>query len=174
MIVPVTSEKYRNLFRDAELFLELNEGDIGDLNTYYGYMKKFYDKAASNPNGEGYKFVMMPLDEETFNIDLNSRAISVPSTFFKVNGKVGGVQADQMAELVVFETDRYFDYMDLANTHIYVQWQLPNAEQSTGATLISMKDLSKPGKIRFAWPLYDVITQYSGNVKFSVRFYLLE
>lgn len=174
MIVPVTSEKYRNLFRDAELFLNLEEGDIGDLNTYYGYMQKFYKKAASNRDGEGYKFVMMPLDEETFNIDLNSRAISVPSTFFKVNGKVGGVQSDQMAELIIFETDRYFDYMDLANTHIYVQWQLPNAEQSTGATLISMKDLSKAGKIRFAWPLYNVITQYSGNVKFSVRFYLLE
>lgn len=173
MIVPVTSDKYRNLFIDAELFLNLDKGTINDLNAYYGYMKKFYDKALKDP--KGYKFIMMPLDEEVFKIDLNSRSINVPASFTRAtNGKVSGVQADQMAELIIFEADRYFDYMDLANTDIYVQWQLPNETHTTGATFISMRDLSEPGKIRFAWPLYDVITKYNGNVKFSVRFYLME
>lgn len=169
MIVPVNSEKYRNLFADAERFLELSEGTINDLNAYYGYMKDFYNKAAEER--KGYRYIMMPMDEEVFGIDLNTRTISIPTTF----SKIGGVQADQMAELVIFETDRYFDYMDLANTFIYVQWQLPNANHTTGATYIDMKDLeSNPGKIRFAWPLHDVITQYDGIVKFSVRFYLIE
>lgn len=168
MIVPVTSEKYRNLFADAELFLGLAEGTIDSLNAYYGYMKDFYNKAAQD--SKGYKFVMMPIDEEVFDINLNTRAISIPAAFVKTSG----IQADQMAELIVFEADRYFDYMDLANTLIYVQWQLPNNNHTTGATAITMKDLeSKPGKIRFAWPLHDTITQYQGVVKFSVRFYLM-
>ena len=170
MIVPVNSDNYRNLFADAERFLELSEGTINDLNAYYGYMKDFYNKAAQDPNRKGYKFVMMPIDEDVFGINLNTRTISVPAAF----SRIGGVQADQMAELVIFETDRYFDYMDLANTLIYVQWQLPNANQTTGATFIDMIDLeSKPGKIRFAWPLHNVITKYDGIVKFSVRFYLM-
>lgn len=168
MIVPVNSEKYRNLFADAERFLKLSEGTINDLNAYYGYMKDFYNEATKDR--KGYRFVMMPMDEDVFNINLNTRTISIPTAF----SRIGGVQADQMAELVIFETDRYFDYMDLANTLIYVQWQLPNASQTTGATYIDMKDLeSKPGKIRFAWPLHDVITKYDGVVKFSVRFYLM-
>jgi hypothetical protein len=117
---------------------------------------------------------MMPLDtagEETFNIDLNSRSITVPKTF----AVVGGVQADQMAELVVFNVDRYFDYMDLANTIIYVQWQLPDAAATTGATEITIRDYeSTPGKIRFAWPLHNTVTAHSGIVKFSVRFFVFD
>jgi hypothetical protein len=167
MIVPVNSDSYHNLFLDAEKFLGLDEGTINDLNAYYGYMREFYVRAAERP--EGYRFIMMPLDEEPFRIELNSRDITVPATFTKI----GGVQADQMAELVIFETARYFDYMDLANTTIFVQWQLPNGD--TGATHIDIKDLeSVPGKIRFAWPLHNVITQHSGTVKFSVRFYLID
>lgn len=172
MIVPVTSDKYHNLFTDAELFLKLDKGTISDLNAYYGYMKEFYDAAKEDP--KGYKFIMMPLNEEVFEISLDTRSINVPASFKKIaGGKVGGVQADQMAELIIFECDRYFDYMDLANTEIYVQWQLPNLDKTVGATYITMKDLTTPGKIRFAWPLYDVITKHSGNVKFSVRFYLM-
>lgn len=171
MIVPVDSERYSNLFADAELFLGLEEGTIGNLNAYYGYMKDFYNRAVSDPqHNYGYKFIMMPLDEEVFNINLNTRSISIPATF----AKTGGVQADQMAELIIFETDRYFDYMDLANTQIYVQWQLPDNNHTAGATAITIKDLnSKPGKIRFAWPLHDTITKYQGVIKFSVRFYLI-
>jgi hypothetical protein len=62
---------------------------------------------------------MMPLSgagEEVFKVDLNLRTITVPPTFLKI----GAVQSDQMAELIVFSADRYFDYMDLANTLIYV------------------------------------------------------
>ena len=172
MIVPVTSDKYHNLFTDAELFLKLDKGTISDLNAYYGYMQNFYQAAKSNP--AGYKFIMMPLDEEIFEISLDARSINVPQSFKRITGgKVGGVQADQMAELIIFECDRYFDYMDLANTEIYVQWQLPNTEKTIGATYITMRDLTSPGKIRFAWPLYDAITKHPGNVKFSVRFYLM-
>lgn len=172
MIVPVSSEKYKNLFSEAAIFLfgEDSGKTIDSLNEYYGYMRTFYEKAKQDR--KAYKYIMMPLDqvgEEAFKIDLNTRTINVPAAF----SKVGSVQADQMAELIVFNVDRYFDYMDLANTLIYVQWQLPDANHTTGATAITIKDLeSDPGKMRFAWPLHGKITEHSGIVKFSVRFFL--
>jgi hypothetical protein len=58
--------------------------------------------------------------------------------------------------MIVFSVDRYFDYMDLANTSIYVQWRLPDGTEN--ATRIFMIDLSTPDKIRFAWPISDIIT----------------
>lgn len=179
MIVPVSSEKYKNLFAEAAAFLNLfkEEGEddivINSINEYYSHMNSFYRHASRGPEySKGYKYIMMPLDdvgENAFDINLNTRAITVPVDF----AKVGGVQSDQMAELVIFSVDRYFDYMDLANARIYVQWQLPDKDHTTGATEIQIKDLeSKPGKMRFAWPLYDTITENSGVVKFSVRFFI--
>ena len=175
MIVPVSSEKYDNLFKEATDFLRKNGtniDDINSLNAYYGHMQKFYQAASKDP--KGYKYIMMPLDsagEETFDIDLNSRSITVPKTF----AVVGGVQADQMAELIVFNVDRYFDYMDLANTIIYVQWQLPDEKATTGATEITIRDYeTTPGKIRFAWPLHETVTAHSGIVRFSVRFFIFD
>ena len=186
MIVPVSSEKYDNLFKEATQFLKeakdkngnklfSNVDTIDSLNAYYGRMRDFYQAAgAHSDNRKGYKYIMMPLDkvgEDAFEINLNSRTITVPAAF----SKIGGVQADQMAELIVFSVDRYFDYMDLANTLIYVQWQLPDNDHTTGATEITIKDLeSAPGKIRFAWPLYNTITKHSGTVKFSVRFFVFD
>lgn len=175
MIVPVTSERYDLLFSEATQLLRQAgklsaTQSIDNLNEYYAHMKDFYQL----PSKAGFRYIMMPLDEDgeaPFMIDLNSRAISVPSAFVKV----GAVQADQMAELIIFEVDRFFDYMDLAETHIYVQWQLPDAEHTKGATRINIIDwTTKPGKIRFAWPLNDAITAQNGTVKFSVRFFLLD
>lgn len=186
MIVPVSSEKYDILFAEATEFLKTAKDKNGNLlftdvptidslNAYYGHMKDFFlASGAHEDNRRGYKYIMMPLDmvgEEAFEINLNSRAITVPTAF----SKIGGVQADQMAELVIFSADRYFDYMDLANTLIFVQWQLPDAAHTTGATEITIKDLeSTPGKIRFAWPLYNTITKHSGVVKFSIRFFIFD
>ena len=170
MIVPVTSEKYNNLFAEATEFLrsigKLSEDEaITSLNSYYGHMKTFYDNQA-------YKFIMMPLEsvgEEVFKINLNERKIEVPKLF----ATVGGVQADQMAELITFSADRFFDYMDLANTLIFVQWQLPDEGKTTGATQILIKDIGADGKLRFAWPLHKGLTKYSGDLRFSVRFFCL-
>jgi hypothetical protein len=59
---------------------------------------------------------MVPLDEDPFIIDLNTRSITVPTSF----SKCASVQTDMLAETIIFVVDRYFDYMDLANTEIYV------------------------------------------------------
>ena len=181
MIVKVNAEnqsKYINIFKEAFNFLkntneypELNSSTADrfmNLNEYYHYMAEFFNRQA-------YKYVLLPRDEAPFEIDLNARTVKVPANF----SKCASVQKDQIAELVIFSADRFFDYMDLANTLIYVQWITPedkknNIPEKAGATRIKMVDLeTEPGKIRFAWPLTDEVTAVAGNVKFSVRFFRL-
>lgn len=170
MIVTVkesNSNKYLGLFTEAYEYL-VDEGKItpvngktrlSDLSEYYGHMADFLE-------AQEWKFLMLPLDEEPFYIDLNSRTVNIPASF----SKCASVQKDQLAETIIFVADRYFDYMDLANTQIYVQWT--NPEGFNGATRVEMMDLeTEPGKLRFAWPLNDEVTKVPGNVKFSVRFF---
>lgn len=183
MIVPLNSDKYKSLFARANEFLDLTDTDpIQTLNHYYAHMKDFW-LAKIEENGEliddkrKYQFIMMPLSEEgedNFEINLNTREIKVPDAF----KKIGAVESDQMAEMFVFNCDRFYDHMDLSSTNIYVQWELPVKDEDGNAikkaTPITIIDLeSVPGKIRFAWPLHNEITQAPGVVKFSVRFFNL-
>lgn len=169
-------DKYVEIFAEAYEFLEkhgLVDGSKDTFNSlaeYYGHMADFFDK-------QNYRYVMLPLDEDPFTIDLNTRTINVPASF----SKCASVQSDQLAETIVFVADRYFDYMDLANTNIYVQWTVPADAKAgrpnaiEGATRVEMVDLETyPGQIRFAWPLNDAITQYAGNIKFAVRFFRID
>ena len=182
MIVTINnnnSDKYLQLFTESYRYLkELDKGYVdidrdrfASLAEYYSHMADFFDN-------QKYKYVMLPLDEEPFNIDLNTRTINVPASF----NKCASVQSDQLAETIIFTVDRYFDYMDLANTEIYVQWTIPEnkkdgIEEYNGATRVEMVDLDtlkNESKIRFAWPLNDTITAHSGVVKFSVRFFRVD
>lgn len=175
---PDNSDKYLSLFTEAYEYLQSLDGGYVDdkesgrfesLAEYYSHMADFF-------NNQKYKFIMLPIDEETLDINLDTRTINVPDSFTKC----ASVQSDHLAEMIVFTTDRYYDYMDLANTQIFVQWTIPEnkllgIEEVNGATRIEMIDLeTEPEKLRFAWPLNDKITQYSGNVKFAVRFFTLD
>ena len=177
MIVSINkdnSDSYVNLFTDAYRFLkefderegtnyldDLNKDSFSSLAEYYGHMADLFD-------ARGYQYIMVPLDEEPFTIDLNTRSIAVPKSFTAC----ASVQTDLLAETIIFVTDRYFDYMDLASTDIYVQWITPDGTQ--GATKVEMIDLdSESDKIKFAWPLHNIITKNPGDVNFSVRFFRL-
>lgn len=115
------------------------------------------DLLALDPN-----YMMLPIDEAPFVINANTRDIAAP--------KIVTLQNDQLAEMVIFTIDRYYDYMDLYNAHAYVQWTLPSGKE--GATAIEFRDLETiPGKIRFGWPLDSEVTAEVGTVKYSVRFW---
>lgn len=112
------------------------------------------------------KFLMLPLDEEYFKINANSRTITVPPTFAKYGVSLNG---DQRAETLLFEIDRYFDFMDLVRTNIYIQWTSPN--DVNGESEITLVDYDDK-KIRFGWPLSQNIIDVSGTLKFSVRCFI--
>lgn len=170
MIVQINennSDKYRKLFTEAYEFLEsLNNGSVTSGRGQFSSLAEYYGHIADLFDQQKYEYIMVPLDEDPFEINLNTRTITVPRGF----SKCASVQTDMLAETIIFISDRYFDYMDLANTEIYVQWTAPDGFK--GATRVEMKDLeSEPGKIKFAWPLNDAITKVPGVVKFAVRFF---
>lgn len=117
------------------------------------------------------KYTVLPLDEPYFEINTNTRAITIPADF-KKNGVA--VQGDDLAEVLYFKVDRYFDYMDLNNCEIFIQWETPKASDGTiikSASPAYIRDIeSEPGKLIFGWILDNSITGASGNLKFSVRF----
>ena len=115
---------------------------------------------------------MLPIDEAPFEIDANTRTIKVPSDF----AKCSGVQSDNYSEIVTFTIDRYFDYKDLDEAEIAVQW-INEAAGKEGVSFIQLKDLKTYGdenKIRFGWPLTADMTAAAGNLRFAVRFFTSE
>ena len=118
------------------------------------------------------QYVVLPLDEEVFNIDANSRAITVPAGF-KKNGI--GVLGDHTAETIHFVIDRYFDSIDLAADNIKIAIQYEGAKDVKGLDLAVFKDTETlQNKIIFGWVIDDKITAIPGTIKFSVHFFNAE
>ena len=118
-------------------------------------------------------FKILPLDEPTFDIDVNTRDIKVPEVFRK-NGV--GVQGDQLAEIIYFTVDRYFEHTDLYRDDIQViiQWEsaAKGKQVEVGYSPAVFKDVTiVKNKMVFGWLLNNTITSNPGTVKFSVRFF---
>lgn len=112
------------------------------------------------------KFLRLPVDEELFDIDLNTRQITVPPTF-KKSGL--GVQGDDLAEVVYFRTDRFFDATDLNETFILIQWEAPSGAKMASPAYFQEID-SETDKLIFGWAVTKEMTAAPGTLKFSVSF----
>jgi len=113
-------------------------------------------------------FLRLPLDEPYFEINANTRAITVPSALSQI-----GVVGDKYAEIVFFKIDRYFDAIDLDTRHIYIEWEAPGANGETikGISRDFLRDTqSEKDKIIFGWLIDDRLTQAVGTIRFAVRF----
>jgi hypothetical protein len=111
-VITNSLEKYTSLFTDASEVLNSNNTptQIQSFQEYYDVLKIL---AKQNPI-----FLRVPIDEELFEINLNTRKISVPQVF-EENGV--GVKGDDLAEAIYFKADRYFDAQDLADTDIFIE-----------------------------------------------------
>lgn len=170
MITRITGNNaalYQKLFTKAEQAIDKDSlwhdddtaHTIQSLEQYFHYIVELskIDK----------KYTVLPIDEEIFDIDANTRVITVPKSF-KTNGIA--VKGDHVAEVLYFRIDRYFDSTDLNNMEIFIQWEAPNGD--TGLSREYVRDIeSNEGKLIFGWPISNNITEVAGPVKFSVRFY---
>lgn len=140
---------------------------ITTLEEYYNWLPEIKRDNEGNPT----IFTKLPLDEPYLEINANTRAITIPAEF-KKNGIA--VQGDDLAEVVYFKIDRYFDAMDFNNTEIFIEWETPKGKNGSVVKSVSdiyLKDIeSEPGKLIFGWAISDAITKDSGTLKFSVRF----
>lgn len=116
MIITITEKNahlYNALFAKAyqELksrnLLKIEENDEGRFLSLDDYFAHMADLLTINNT-----YMMLPLDESPFTINANTRSITAP--------KIVALQNDQIAEVLTFTIDRYFDYMDLNNATIYV------------------------------------------------------
>ena len=152
---------------------------ISDIDDYFMELEniKQYVVGAngdiSNPENDPYFLILPQDDEPLFDINANTRKIDVPTDFVR-NGIA--VQGDELAEIVYFSIDRYFDTTDLYEKDILIQWEAPlkpgQMEPKKGLSVTVNKSLAlMPGKVVFGWPITNDITETAGNVKFAVRFY---
>ena len=142
-----------------EYFIQSVSGEINSLEEYFLYIA---DLKKINPI-----YTILPIDENLFEIDANTREITIPDEF-KKNGV--SVQSDEISEVLYFRIDRFFDMEDLTNEDIFIEWRAPNGIE--GVSMPWAIDVeSQPGYIIFGWPLSSEITAVPGNVTFSVRFY---
>lgn len=146
----------------TELFDEIREKSNGaiDINNVEGFFGNIIEISALDK-----KYLRLPLDEPMFEIDANTRKIEVPNEF-KSNGL--SVQGDHLAETVYFVIDRYFDYMDLSNTDVTINWKMGAETGKTDKFTMSADVI--PGSIVFGWPVNNVVTQKSGALTFAVEF----
>ena len=106
---------------------------ITSLEEYYNWLPEL----KADEEGKPTVFTKLPLDEPYFEIKANTRAITIPDEF-KKNGVA--VQGDDLAEVVYFMIDRYFDAVDLNNTEIYIEWETPKSKATGTVT----KSVSEP------------------------------
>ena len=158
-------EAYRKLF-DAAM-ADLNNGaTINSLETYFSHIQTLKNLTKNQDETYGRKYTILPIQEEYFEINANSRTITVPELFRK-NGL--SVQGDQVAETIYFKINRYFDAMDLNNTKIYIQWENANGEKGFAKEWV--RDIETyDDYMVFGWALGGNITNAPGILKFSVRF----
>lgn len=182
MITKDNKTLYANLFKKANDLLGLTDDNkkiksIDDYFCHLGDITKLVVNIdeAGNMNITDPLFFILPVDEPTFNINANTRTITVPDVF--KNGV--SVKGDEIAETIYFTIDRYFDTTDFYDPKIkaVVQWQNANGDKNISMTTAKavIEDQSEGTvKVIFGWPLSREITERDGNVTFSVRFYNTE
>lgn len=178
MITKDNKSLYTTLFKKANDLLGVT-GTSEEIKTIDDYFCRLGDIASLVVAADGTVsdplYFILPIDEPTFNIEANSRSIKVPDEFSK-NGRGVSVKGDEIAETIYFTIDRYFDTTDFydKNLKAIVQWQNANGDKNISATTAKavIEDQSEGTvKVIFGWPLSREITEYPGNVTFSVRFY---
>ena len=162
---------------EAEYAIAIESGEeITTLEEYFCYIadlrridKKFTILPIPGATDKGGK---KDGDEEFFFIDANTRTITVPEVFQK-NGI--SVQGDEIAEMVYFKIDRYFDMNDLGEKKVYIEWTLPADKDGVRKSGASIPDVINtevaPGYVIIGWPIRSELTQIPGKIDFAVRFY---
>ena len=128
--------------------------------------------------------IVIPSSAKLYTIDLETRTINGPDVL--------SVQTEHYAETVYFVVDRYYDRMDLAQTNCVVQYTtktgnyvyaVPFCDTTTLSGDINKKILDKLGidmvvpytpKIIIPWSISNSATDQAGNIKYIVRFYLID
>ena len=168
-ITPEFQAAYDELFLELQNIVGDNAGipTINSLATYFNALKYLQGKNQT----PSWKFYRLPLEEPTFDVDMDKRTISVP-TIFQNAGL--GVKGDTNAEIVFFKVPRWYDAMDLGQQECWIQWTNPNNKKNkTGNSPVVLKDWVDDDLL-LGWVITSDMTEQSGNLEFALRFFSLD
>ena len=113
------------------------------------------------------------MDEPVFEIDANTRIITVPSQFKNI-----GVAGDNTAEIIFFSIDRFFDAIDFGapNIKAVIEWHRTTGNnQDSYVDEAYIKELTlENNKVLIGWVIDDRITEEPGAIEFAIRLYIQE
>lgn len=177
---PTAADYFGEIITDEETGEKYYSNGISSLNTYFSWINDLLNISElpmTDEDGQiipgayvdfdGMKFSMLPVDEEVFTIDANTRSITVPADFAK-NGI--SVQGDEISEVVYFKINRFFDATDLFNQDVMIEWIAPSGLKGYSVPTVKVLD-ETTNFVIFGWALASSITEKAGDVTFSVRFY---
>jgi hypothetical protein len=102
---------------ETETPFDFDTFGIGSLNEYFAMLQDLVNIESLTEEEKAF-YLRLPLDEDVFAINADTRVITVPANFAR-NGV--GVQGDESAEVLYFTIDRYFDSMDLARSDVDIR-----------------------------------------------------
>lgn len=175
-IIGKNDHLYDALFADISETIKTGTDDngkdtyiqINTLEDYFMNLETIVDWVERNPNKSYY--LRLPADEELFEINANTRTISVPSNY-KNHGIA--VVGDTFAETLWFKIDRYYDLQDLSLANIKIYWELPSQskEKNQGYSVPVFIDInSEARQLIFGWVIPDMLTKIAGDLKFTISF----
>ena len=168
---PELWKKYSKLFDEAFNWLnekdllsqeEKDEGQFTSLGQYFAHIG---DLASSSSSA---KYILLPLDETPIEINANTRKIKEPTDFVTIKN-------DNQCEIITFVIAKYFDFKDLSEAKIQIQWVNANKEEKEEGVYNVPKSLIdfdySEDILRFGWPVDARVTKFAGKVQFAVRIY---
>lgn len=153
---------------------------VRDTNDFYTEQFKSYLKDLQN-----YAYGALTTFDNNIipiKIDLNSRTIDMAGYYRELgqdekNGFLS-LAEDHRAEVIYFETDRYFEGVDLMRCSCIVEYiNAGNEPRIYPVTLRSLrKELDETGyqtveRMLFAWNIGNEATLYDGTIQFAVTFF---
>ena len=108
--------------------------------------------------------ILLPKDEKIYDINLNTRKISVP--------KYLSVAKDHEAETIYFKFDRYYDYTDLTSKCCVIQYTNANGESYIyPVPYYDTQTFINTNQVVIPWCIQGKATEKAGMVKFAVKWY---
>lgn len=126
-------------------------------------LEQLYEVQAQNAPSN----VFLPYAHNIYDIDLNTRTIHGPEFI--------SVRRDHKSTVIYFKVDRYYDYMDLANTICIVEYIVPGDKTRVPHIyIVPFFDTAKfihEGKMIFPWNVGGAATMAEGTIEYAIRFY---
>ena len=108
--------------------------------------------------------ILLPTDEQIYDINLNTRTISVP--------KFLSVEKDHHAETVYFKFNRYYDHIDLSTMCCVIEYT--NAAGKSYVYPVPYQDVrtfADYSQVIIPWCIQGPATAEAGTIKFAIRWY---